>query len=74
MTIEEYKTCYDYVDYLEIFPEPEENTQVNPSKKNDTKRGAGRKAKEDNQIENDNTAASIEGGQNVSENKWGRKG
>lgn len=69
MTIEEYKTCYDYVDYLEIFPEPEENAQVNPSKTNDTKKGAGRTAKEDNQIENDNTAASIEGGQNVSENK-----
>ena len=38
MTIEEYKTCYDYVDYLEIFPEPEEDAQVNPSKTNDTQK------------------------------------
>ena len=70
MTIEEYKVCCDYVDYLEIFPNVENQKQMtSPSSSNDTNEGAGRKAKEESEIDNDNTAASIEGGQNVSENK-----
>ena len=67
MTIEEYKICYDYVDLLEIFPKEELNKNNTNSDTNQN--GVGRKPKEDDEIMNDNTAASIEGGQNVSDNK-----
>ena len=68
MTIEEYKTCYDYVDLLEIFPK-EEELDTTKADSDTNQNGVGRKPKEDDEIMNDNTAASIEGGQNVSDNK-----
>ena len=68
MTIEEYKTCYDYVDLLEIFPK-EEELDITKADSDTNQNGVGRKPKEDDEIMNDNTAASIEGGQNVSDNK-----
>ena len=68
MTIEEYKTCYDYVDLLEIFPK-EEELDITKANSDTNQNGVGRKPKEDDEIMNDNTAASIEGGQNVSDNK-----
>ena len=68
MTIEEYKTCSDYVDLLEIFPK-EEELDITKADSDTNQNGVGRKPKEDDEIMNDNTAASIEGGQNVSDNK-----
>lgn len=68
MTIEEYKICYDYVDLLEIFPK-EEELDTTKADSDTNQNGVGRKPKEDDEIMNDNTAASIEGGQNVSDNK-----
>lgn len=68
MTIEEYKICYDYVDLLEIFPK-EEELSTTKTDSDTNQNGVGRKPKEDSEIINDNTAASIEGGQNVSDNK-----
>lgn len=67
-TIEEYKSCCDYVDLLEIFPK-EEELDTTKADSDTNQNGVGRKPKEDDEIMNDNTAASIEGGQNVSDNK-----
>jgi hypothetical protein len=68
-TMEEYATCCDYIDVLDIKVTLQdiENTQL-PTKGQSTKQ-VGRPKQDDNDIQDDNTAASVEGGQNVSDNK-----
>ena len=61
-------TTDDYVDLLEIFPK-EEELDITKADSDTNQNGVGRKPQEDGEIMNDNTAASIEGGQNVSDNK-----
>lgn len=70
MTLEDYALQYDYVKSMNLF---EFNIQLigrSGSDSNKTPDGkVGRPSLSDVDIENENTASSIEGGQNVSENK-----
>ena len=72
MTIEDYALQYKYVKNLNIFENTTQTTlnKSETSKKTpDAKKVVGRPALDDDEIEDDNTAASKEGGANVSENK-----
>lgn len=63
MTLEDYAVQYKYTKSLGIIPEPEQKSNTTQ------KKPVGRPKLEDNDVTDDNTAASIEGGSNVSENK-----
>ena len=63
MTLEDYAVQYKYTKSLGIIPEPEQKSNTTQ------KKPVGRPKLEDNDVTDDNTAASIEGGANVSENK-----
>lgn len=67
ITIDDYKTLYDYVDNMEIFAE-EEKISSSPTSTSTTKK-VGRPNLEDGDIENDNTSNSKEQGGNVSDVK-----
>ena len=72
MTIEDYALQYKYVKTFDIFEDTAQATlnKSETSKKTpDAKKVVGRPALDDDEIEDDNTAASKEGGANVSENK-----
>ena len=66
MTIEDYKTEYDYVDSLEIYEDDHKLNQTGPS---DEKKSVGKPPLDEGEVEDDNTAASKEQGGNVSEVK-----
>lgn len=65
LTIDDYKSMYDYVDSIEIFKTEE---QV-PSAQSPTAKKVGRPNLEDDEVENDNTSISKEQGGNVSDIK-----
>ena len=75
MTLDEYKSLYDYVDYFEIFDEKNQNDPINKINKtldkttSSTGAKVGRPKLDDDKIENDNTESSRDGGENDSANK-----
>lgn len=75
MTLDEYKSLYDYVDYFEIFDEKNQNDPINKINKtldqttSSTGSKVGRPKLDDDKIENDNTESSRDGGENDSANK-----
>jgi hypothetical protein len=72
MTIEDYALQYKYVKNLNVFEDPTQtalNKSETSKKTPNAKKVVGRPALDDDEIEDDNTAASKEGGANVSENK-----
>ena len=72
MTLDEYKSLYDYVDYFEIFDEKNQNNPINKTldkTTSSTDAKVGRPKLDDDKIENDNTESSRDGGENDSANK-----